>query len=68
MDEEKRTVERVAYNVTEAAAAMGVSRATMYNYINREDFPAYRLGGRVYVDIAGLREWSARLAQERAGY
>ena len=68
MDGEKRTVERVAYNVTEAAAALGVSRATMYNYINREDFPAFKVGGRVYVDVAGLREWSARLAQERAGY
>lgn len=68
MDEEKRRVERVAYNVTEAAAALGVSRATMYNYINRADFPAYRLGGRTYIDAAGLREWSARLAAARTGY
>lgn len=68
MDEEKRTVERVAYNVTEAAEALGVSTPTMYTYINRADFPAYRLGKRVFIDIAGLREWSARLAQTRAGY
>lgn len=68
MENEKRTIERVAYSVTEAAAALGVGRSTMYNYINRADFPAFRLGGRTYVDAAGLREWSARMARERAGY
>lgn len=68
MENGKRTIERVAYSVTEAAAALGVGRSTMYNYINRADFPAFRLGGRTYVDAAGLREWSARMARDRAGY
>lgn len=68
MENGKRTVERVTYSVTEAAAALGVGRSTIYNYINRADFPAFRLGGRTYVDAAGLREWSARMARERAGY
>lgn len=64
---DKKPVERVAYSVAEAAEALGTSRSTMYNYIHREDFPVYRLGGRTYVDAAGLREWSARMAREQAG-
>lgn len=68
MCEEIKAVERVAYSVAEAAEALGTSRGTMYNYINREDFPAFRVGGRTYVDAAGLREWSARLAAERTGF
>ena len=63
-----KPVEKIAYSVTEAAEAIGVGRSTMYEYINRADFPAFKVGGRVYVDVAGLREWSSRMAQTRAGY
>ncbi len=66
--DERKPIERVAYNIAEAAEALGVSDPMMYTYINRADFPAYRLGKRVLIDVAGLREWSARMAQERVGY
>lgn len=59
---------KVTYSVAEAAEAMGVSRPTMQNLINTAGFPAYKVGQRIFVDAAGLREWSARMARERAGY
>lgn len=64
----RKSSDRVAYSVTEAAAAIGVSRPTMYNLIATEDFPSYKIGGKVYVDADGLREWSARNAAARVGY
>lgn len=64
----RKSSDRVAYSVTEAAAAIGVSRPTMYNLIATENFPAYKIGGKVYVDAEGLREWSAQNAAARVGY
>lgn len=66
MGKKGTTIERVAYSVEEAAEAIGVSRQTMYGYINRADFPVFRIGGRVFVDVAGLRKWSARMAEKRS--
>ncbi len=60
--------DRIAYSAKEAAEALGVGRSTMYEYINMEGFPAYKLGGKIYIDVQGLREWSARNAAERVGY
>ena len=34
----------LTYNVTEAAEALGVSRRTMYDLINREGFPTLKVG------------------------
>lgn len=64
----RKSSDRVAYSVTEAAAAIGVSRPTMYNLIATENFPSYKIGGKVYVDAEGLREWSAQNAAARVGY
>lgn len=44
-------------SITEAAKALGVSRPTMYQIINRQDFPAFRLGGRVLISRELLAEW-----------
>lgn len=69
MDEKREPrPEKIAYNVSEAAEALGTSRQTMSTYTHRDDFPAYRIGGRVYIDRAGLAEWSAKMAKERAGF
>lgn len=64
----RKTSDRVALSVTEAAAAIGVSRPTMYNLIATENFPSYKIGGRVYVDVEGFRKWSAQNAAARVGY
>lgn len=44
-------------SIAEAARELGVSRPTMYQIINREDFPAFRLGGRVLISRELLAEW-----------
>ena len=51
-------------SITEAAKALGVSRPTMYQIINREDFPAFRLGGRVLISRELLAEWVKRQAKK----
>lgn len=44
-------------SIAEAARALGVSRQTMYQIINRADFPAFRLGSRVLISRELLAEW-----------
>lgn len=51
------TVAELTYSVTEAAEALGVSRRTMYDLINREDFPTLKVGGRRLISRELLAEW-----------
>lgn len=57
-----RTVDKVTLSVTETAAALGVSRPTVYTLLHRQDFPAFKVGGRTLVSAEGLREWVAAQA------
>lgn len=54
---DSRRNERVALSVTEAAALLGVSRPTVYQLLNREDFPSFRIGARRLISRAGLERW-----------
>ncbi len=58
----------LVYNVTEAAAAPGISRRTMYELMNREDFPAsLKVGRRRLISKARLAEWvDAQTQKENA--
>lgn len=47
----------LAYSMDEAAQVLGVSKPTLYKYVNRENFPSFKLGGRILVSSDGLREW-----------
>ena len=49
--------EKMALSVSETARMLGVSRPTIYKLINREDFPAFRVGGRTLISAEGLRDW-----------
>ena len=50
--------EKLAFDVSEAAAMLGVSRPTMYAIMNREDFTAeFRIGTRRKISKAGLIAW-----------
>lgn len=49
--------EKLGLSVTEAAALLGVSRPTVYELINREDFPSFRIGTRRVISRAGLERW-----------
>ncbi|MDE6591060.1 MAG: helix-turn-helix domain-containing protein [Oscillospiraceae bacterium] len=47
----------LAYSVTEAAEALGVSRNAMYNLIHKEGFPTLKVGGRRLICRELLAEW-----------
>lgn len=52
---------KLAFNVKEAAEALGVSRDTIYRLIYTDkDFPAHRLNSRFLIPIRGLEEWVNR--------
>lgn len=57
-------MEPLAVSLTEAARLLGVSRPTIYRYIHRTDFPAFRLGRRTLVSVDGLRDWISKQAEE----
>ena len=60
-------LEPLAVGTTEAARLLGVSRPTLYQLLNRTDFPSFRVGGRVLISVAGLQEWIDRQTKEGAG-
>ena len=50
--------DRLTVNVSEAAAMLSVSRPTMYEIINRDDFNAdFRIGTKHLISVKGLQEW-----------
>lgn len=51
------TIEPLAVSAPEAARLLGVSKPTIYKYMNREDFPSFKLGGRTLISVEGLRAW-----------
>lgn len=53
---------KVALSIDETAAALGVSRPTVYNLLHRQGFPAFRVGGRTLISADGLRAWVAAQA------
>lgn len=57
--EERQERGKLVYSVAEAAEALGISRPTLYALLHREDFPSFRVGGRVLVSVEGLRLWVA---------
>lgn len=56
-------LEPLAVSAAEAARLLGVSRPTIYTLLNRTDFPSFRVGNRVLVSVAGLRDWIDRQAK-----
>lgn len=60
-------MDKLAVKPTEAARLLDVSRPTLYQWMNRADFPVVRIGGCVRIPIDDLREWvraQGRLANE----
>lgn len=53
-------LEPLAVGTTEAARLLGVSRPTLYQLLNRADFPSFRVGSRVLISVAGLQDWIDR--------
>ena len=53
-------LEPLAVSAPEAARLLGVSKPTIYKYMNRMDFPSFKLGNRTLISVDGLREWIAK--------
>lgn len=51
------TPEKITLSVEETAAVLGVSRATAYELVKRQDFPSFRIGNRILVKRAALDRW-----------
>ena len=47
---------RMAYSVTEAAAALGVSKTLIYQMIRRGELPSVKIGARRVVPVAAIHE------------
>lgn len=60
-------LEPLAVGTTEAARLLGVSRPTLYQLLNRADFPSFRVGSRVLISVSGLQEWIDRQTKEGVG-
>lgn len=56
--------DRLALSVSEAAALLGVSRPTVYELLNRDDFPSFRIGSRRVISRAGLERWVEQQADQ----
>lgn len=61
--------ERVSYNLSETAAAIGVSRKFLYEKILTDpEFPVIKLGKKYIVPVDALRTWlSDRVERQREG-
>lgn len=51
------TDQKLTYTVTEAAAVLNISRASMYALIHREGFPTLRVGKRRLISRELLAVW-----------
>lgn len=60
------SIERIAYPVAEAAAAIGRSRYVLYDAIRRKELPAYQShsGAEFLILVDDLRAWVTRHAAE----
>ena len=52
--------ERLTFNVSEAAAALGISRPKMYELLRSGEIPSFQIGTRRLISRAGLAEWVER--------
>jgi len=59
-------MERLAYRVPEAAAAIGVSRTKFYELIEQRRVPVIRMGKSIRIPADGLREWVRQQTRKRA--
>ncbi|MCI6363104.1 helix-turn-helix domain-containing protein [Intestinimonas butyriciproducens] len=57
-------LEPMAVSAVEAARLLGVSKPKVYELMGREDFPAFKLGGRTLISVEGLRAWVKAQAEK----
>ncbi len=57
--------DRLAYKVSEAADALGISRAKAYELIAEDKLPSIRVGSSIRVPVDALRAWVEEQNEER---
>lgn len=50
-------MEKLAFTISEAARAAGVSRPTVYRWIRIPGFPVARIGGCTRIPVEAFRRW-----------
>jgi len=51
-------MEKLAYSVVEMAEVLSIGRNTAYELVNRDDFPALKIGERrIIIPINALKAW-----------
>lgn len=50
-------MEKKFYTQKDIQEMTGCARSTIYNWINRDDFPKIRVGGRILVPIDRFEKW-----------
>lgn len=48
---------KMLLTVREASETLGLSRATVYTLIRRDDFPSIRIGSKILINTKKLQEW-----------
>ena len=56
-------LEPLAVSPAECVRLLGVSRPKVYDLVNRDDFPSFKLGARTLISVDGLRIWIAKQAE-----
>lgn len=50
--------EKIMLNVTEVSEILGLSRPIVYQLMQREDFPSFKIGRRTVIPRLALEEWA----------
>lgn len=58
-------MQQLAYNISQAAEATGVSEPTMRKLVNTEGFPALRVGRRWLIPVESFNAWLVQAATAR---
>lgn len=57
-------MEKLAFNVGEAAKAMGVGKNTMYALVKQEGFPALKVGKKYVIPVKPFEAWLSKKCLE----
>ena len=57
-------MEKVAFTITEAAQAAGVSRPTLYRWTRIQGFPVVRVGGITRIPVRAFENWLESQVEE----
>ena len=64
---ELNTIERVTVSVDEAAAMLGISRTSAYEYIRTGHLPAIRMGRRLLIPLKAIGDLLGDLVSDHIG-